>query len=330
MPLHFLDFFSVDHQHGHHDDLVHLHAHGYVHSAHKPSAAAFLSSFDAPTCSRPSRLVGDSVSAAAKSVYTIGAARLTAQHASAFLGNTVPGTAVNLNHHTATSLLSLQKRLSDVVMSTPPTALVPLHAASVVFALPGHIAFELGEGYLFGFRKGLVLALMGKSLGSAAAFIAGRSAMTCGCLKERITDQMANSPLCKKIAQGVEKGGAISVFVVRMAPVPSVVKNYSFALLTNIPFSTFVLASVAGLVPTTAAHVYAGTLAPSAVALASGQISGLRTIAIASPMVAGIFLTVFSGYYLTQYVIDDSEDAVDAAEESDNVGIISLQVLDKL
>merc|ERR1719238_2062875 len=100
-------------------------------------------------------------------------------------------------------------------------------------------------------------------------------------------------PLCKKVANGVENGGGISVFVIRMAPVPCVVKNYSLALLTDIPFSTYIIASFAGLVPTTAAHVYAGTLAPSAVALASGtaHISRTQAITLASPVVAGVLLT---------------------------------------
>lgn len=85
--------------------------------------------------------------------------------------------------------------------------LVPLHAASIVISLPGHILFELGralssktcgawcltgEGYLFGFQKakaliatrlrdslsraqGLELAFVGKALGAIAAFGVGRS-----------------------------------------------------------------------------------------------------------------------------------------------------------
>merc|ERR1711879_1036292 len=231
-----------------------------------------------------------------------GAAKLTAHQAASFLDSGLTGIA--RSQASPSSFLSVQSRLTELVQSTPPAALVPLHAASIVGALPGHLAFELGEGFLFGFQKGFALALTGKTIGSAIAFGIGRSAMTCGCLKDCLADKMNKWPLAKKVAKGVEKGGGISVFVIRMAPVPCVVKNYSLAFLTDIPFSTYLLASFAGLVPTTAAHVYAGTLAPSAVALASGtaHLTSTQAITLASPVVAGVLLTVSAGYYLHQHV----------------------------
>merc|ERR1712100_856994 len=137
-------------------------------------------------------------------------------------------------------------------------------------------------------------------------------------LKDRLKDQMNKWPLCQKVAKGVEKGGAISVFVIRMAPVPCVVKNYSLALLTDIPFSKYAIASFAGLVPTTAAHVYAGTLAPSAVALANGTagMSKMQAMALASPVAAGILLTARAGYYLHQHVITQADEDGEEADEN--------------
>lgn len=122
----------------------------------------------------------------------------------------------------------------------------------------------------------------------------------------------------------------MSIFVIRMAPVPCVVKNYSPALLTDIPFSTYLLASFAGFVPTTAAHVYAGTLAPSAVALASGHanISGVQAVTLASPVVAGVMLTAFAGYYLHQYVIADADTKDNEEDGESNVEVINLDSID--
>jgi len=350
MPLHLLDFLGLDHHNHHcHDDShlcrfddIHSHQHGDVQlhhhqdilsstvSQHRPSAAAFLSTPDVPTCSHPSRLsssfLGDDLPAASL------AAKVTAQQAASFL-DSGPGSidgaflsGIGRSHASASSFLSVQKSLTEMVQSTPPAALVPLHALSIVGALPGHLAFELGEGFLFGFQKGFALALTGKLLGSAAAFGIGRSAVTCGCLKDRLKEQMNKWALCQKVVKGVEKGGGMSVFIIRMAPVPCVVKNYSPALLTDIPFSTYLLASFAGLVPTTAAHVYAGTLAPSAVALASGtsHMSGMQAVTLATPAVAGVLLTVFAGYYLRQYVIADSDGKENEEEES-----IDLDMIDK-
>jgi len=204
----------------------------------------------------------------------------------------------------------VQERLTNAVTNTPPALLIPLHAASIVGAVPGHVAFELGEGYLFGFQKGAALAITGKFLGSAAAFMIGRSAMTCGCIRDCLSEKMNNWPIAKKVARGVEKGGGASVFVIRMAPVPCVVKNYSIAFLTDIPFSTYLVGSLAGLIPTTAAHVYAGTLAPSAAALVKGtsHMSGVQAATLASPVVAGILLTAFAGYYLHKHVFEEEEE----------------------
>lgn len=327
MPLHLLDFLGLDHHNHyhdhdvfghHHDGSHHLHQHNDLHlrhhhevnTEHRPSAAAFLSTTDTPPCSRTSRLTTcvDQQLPSTLLASGAGAAKLTARQAAAFLDTGLTGIASS--HSSASSFLSIQKSLTEIVQTTPPAVLVPLHALSIVGALPGHIAFELGEGFLFGFKRGVALALTGKAIGSAAAFGIGRSAVTCGCLKDRLKDQMNKWPLCQKVAKGVEKGGAISVFVIRMAPVPCVVKNYSLALLTDIPFSTYIIASFAGLVPTTAAHVYAGTLAPSAVALASGtsHITRAQAVALACPVVAGVLLTAMAGYYLHKHIINEDED----------------------
>jgi len=304
MPFHLLDFFGLEHHHHDqyfHDDASLTHHASDVHSAHQHDAASFLAS--------PSRIAtphhhhSEESSAADWLASSAGAAKLTAWEAASFLDSGLPR-----NHASASSFFSIQKSLTDIVQATPPAALVPLHALSIVGAVPGHVAFELGEGFLFGFQKGFVLALAGKTLGSAVAFGIGRN---CGCLKDRLTEQMDRWPLAKKVAKGVEKGGGLSVFIIRMAPVPCVIKNYSMALATDIPFSTYLIASFAGLVPTTAAHVYAGTLAPSAVALYSGgirHISAVQAATLASPVVAGVMLSVVAGYFLHQHVLVDSEE----------------------
>lgn len=334
MPFHLLDFLGLDLHNHHHDDAdSYLNHHNDVHSPHHdgvhlhqqhhaPSDVSFLSTPEPHACRRPVRLTpGDDLPTSFLS-HSPGVAKLsvTARQAAAFLDSGLTGLAGT--HASASSFLSIQKSLTEVVQATPPAALVPLHALSIVGAVPGHVAFELGEGFLFGFQKGFALALTGKLLGSAAAFGIGRSAVACGCLKDRLKEQMEKWPLCQKVCKGVERGGGFSVFVIRMAPVPCVVKNYAPALLTDIPFSAYVIASFAGLVPTTAAHVYVGNLAPSAAALASGtaHISGVQAVTLASPVVAGVCLTAFAGYYLHKHVLesDDAENRENEEEDSCN------------
>jgi len=331
MPLHLLDILGLDHHHHHaadldhhssihlrHVDDVHLGDHSDVHYG-RSASSAFLSGPESPTIRdhHPPQHAGSSDSDGAFLAHGGGASssHLTVRQAAAFLDSGLGGET----HTSVSSLLSLQERLTNTVQATPPMALVPLHALSIIGAVPGHIAFELGEGFLFGFQKGCALAVAGKFLGAAGAFAIGRS-LQIGCLRDRLKAQLENWPLAKKVARGVERGGGASVFIIRMAPVPCVVKNYSLAFLTDIPYSTYLTWSLAGLIPTTAAHVYAGTLAPSAVALARGasSMSPAQAAALASPVVAGVLLTMLAGYYLHQHVLADPEEDEHAEKYKQN------------
>jgi len=179
-----------------------------------------------------------------------------------------------------------------------------------VFSVPGHLAFELGEGFLFGFQRGFVLAFVGKSLGAVAAFATGRMALNVGGLKESLRSKLESWPAARDVAIAVERQGGFSVFLIRIAPVPCTVKNYALAMLTQVPFSTFIPYTLLGLVPTTAAHVYAGTLAPSAADLVTGHGSVMQFVATAGVVATMGTMSVLAGYYLKQQMApeDDEED----------------------
>jgi len=211
----------------------------------------------------------------------------------------------------SSSFSSVQEKLHSVVLATPPSILVPLHAASIVFAVPGHIAFELGEGYMFGLKKGFALAFTGKFVGAGASFVIGRSAHMLGGMRDVLKQKLDAWPSASCAAKAVERRGAFSVFVIRLAPVPCVVKNYSLALLTDIPLGTYLCASFLGLAPTTAAHVFAGTLATSASDLISGNMSHIQKLAAASPVIAGVLLTLWAGYMLHQQMHIADEESED-------------------
>eukprot|EP00438_Fugacium_kawagutii_P017055 Skav216348 [mRNA] locus=scaffold2385:86134:108818:- [translate_table: standard] len=198
--------------------------------------------------------------------------------------------------------------LVEVIKATPAAALVPLHAASIVISLPGHIAFELGEGYLFGFQKGLELAFAGKALGALAAFGVGRSVGCCQNVRESLRERMQSWPAALNAAKSVERGGHASVFLVRIAPVPCVVKNYALSLLTDIPWTTFVPGTLLGLLPTTAAHVYAGTLAPTSADLVNGSGAAMKVVAAASTVGAVAFAGLLAAYCLQQVPEEDAEE----------------------
>lgn len=204
-----------------------------------------------------------------------------------------------------TSFLFEKTGLVDLIKATPAAALVPLHAASIVVSLPGHIMFELGEGYIFGFQKGLELAFAGKALGALAAFGVGRSVGCCQDIRESLREKMQSWPTALNAAKSVENGGHASVFLVRIAPVPCVVKNYALSLLTDIPWTVFVPGTLLGLLPTTAAHVYAGTLAPSSAELMTGSGAAMKVVAAASTVGAVAFIGLLAAYCLQQQMPED-------------------------
>ncbi|CAK8997425.1 unnamed protein product [Durusdinium trenchii] len=206
--------------------------------------------------------------------------------------------------------------LVDVIKATPPAAIVPLHAASIVVSLPGHIVFELGEGYLFGFQKGLELAFAGKALGALAAFGVGRSVGCCQDVRESMRDRMQSWPTALKAAKSVERGGHVSVFLVRIAPIPCVVKNYALSLLTDIPWSVFVPGTLLGLLPTTAAHVYAGTLAPTSAELVSGSGAAMKAVAAASTIGAVTFAGLLAAYCLHQVPDEETAEEAEKAQQA--------------
>lgn len=204
--------------------------------------------------------------------------------------------------------------LADLVRSTPPAVLVPLHAASIVCAVPGHIVIELGEGFLFGFNKGVVLAVTGKSLGSLAAFGLGRSALNLSGMRERLTEKLRSWTLARQAAESVERHGLLSVFLIRIAPVPCVVKNYAPALLTEIPWSTYATASLLGLLPTTAAHAYAGTLASSFADLTSGHGAAMHAVGAVSVFASAALVSALAGWYLHAHLMNHEEEDGESGE----------------
>jgi len=274
-------------------------SHGHHDAAHAGTALAGPAAALSGVAARP------------HSVASVASSFLQGPESTALVSGSLHSSHASLRHSAAdaTSFLNIQGKLTELVQKTPPSVLVPLHAASIVFAVPGHLAFELGEGYMFGFKKGFALALVGKSLGAAISFGIGRSGVGfLGDIRDGLKKRLEEWPTAKAVAKAVDEGGAFSVFVIRVAPLPCVVKNYSLALMTDIPFATYIVATILGLTPTTAAHVFAGTVATSAMQLATGHAeSSAQTLAIVSPLAAGALLTLGAGYYLHHYIIGVSE-----------------------
>jgi len=212
----------------------------------------------------------------------------------------------------------------ETVEATPPALLVPLHVAGILAAFPATAAFEVGEGYIFGFSKGFVLAFTGKAIGAIAAFGIARCAVGMMAVREWLHRKMNSWPTAKALASGAEKGGAGFVLLVRLSPIPCFVNNYGIALLTEMPWTVYVPASLIGLLPTTAANVYAGAIAPHAAGVSSAAIvgsatstAGFQLLAAASSVGAASLLSVLAGYFLhTHYRLNNMAEEVQEGFET--------------
>jgi uncharacterized membrane protein YdjX (TVP38/TMEM64 family) len=142
---------------------------------------------------------------------------------------------------------------------------VPLLASVIAIAvyvvvtglsLPGAAIMTLLSGWFFGFLPGLVVVSIGSTAGATVSFLLSRYLLrdwVTAKLKDRVTS----------IQQAVERDGAFYLFTLRLVPaVPFFVINVVMGLTRMSPW-TFWWVSQLGMLPGTAAYVYAGASVPS-------------------------------------------------------------------
>ena len=165
----------------------------------------------------------------------------------------------------------LGDRLSFEYLATQESALreyrqrYPLWAAIVAiavyvavagFSLPGAAALTLVCGWYFGFWQGLLVVSFGSTGGATLAFL-----MTRYLLQAWVQQKFARR--LESINEAFDREGAFYLFTLRLIPaVPFFVINAVMGL-TKIRGITFWWVSQLGMLPGTAAYVYAGSTVPS-------------------------------------------------------------------
>lgn len=172
-----------------------------------------------------------------------------------------------------------------------PIAFVGGYTIAAVFLLPAFL-LTLAAGPLFGFRLGLVYAMLGAAVGASFAFFSGRY------LVRRFVESYVNRhPMLAAIDRAVESEGARLVFLLRLSPaVPYVLLNYVLGI-SRLPFRDH-LVGLAGMTPTAAMYVYAGKLVGDIALLATGAATPkgttyyvLLAFGFAATVVATILIT---------------------------------------
>ncbi len=140
-----------------------------------------------------------------------------------------------------------------------------VYVAGTLLFLPGSV-LTLGAGFLYGLLGGLAVVVPGSVLGATLAFVLGRTV-----LRKPVVRLLKRHPRFQAVDQAVGEQAFRVVLLLRLSPVvPFNLLNYGLGV-TRVPFGTYVLASVLGMLPGTVLYVYLGSLLTSATELLSGH-----------------------------------------------------------
>lgn len=147
---------------------------------------------------------------------------------------------------------------------------VGLYVIAALFFLPGSV-MTLAAGALFGAVQGTIFALIGATLGAAAAFVVARY-VAGDWVRQKVSGRL------ETVIKGVEDEGWKFVAFTRLVPIfPYNLLNYAFGL-TRIKLTHFTLASLFAMVPGAAAYAYLGHAGHQ---LATGTEDAIQTAMIA-------------------------------------------------
>jgi uncharacterized membrane protein YdjX (TVP38/TMEM64 family) len=151
----------------------------------------------------------------------------------------------------------------------------------------------LAAGALWGFKLGLVYAMLGAAVGSTVAFFAARYVV------RRFVERYVNRhPRLVAIDRAVESEGARLVFLLRLSPVvPFILLNYVLGI-SRVRFTDY-SAGLIGMVPVAAVYVYAGKVAGDLAALASG-VATPRGSTYYAVLTAGLAATIAATVLVTR------------------------------
>ena len=155
----------------------------------------------------------------------------------------------------------------DSPMIATMVALV-VYVAVAGLSLPGATVLTLVCGWYFGFWHGLLVVSFGSTGGAMVAFLISRYL-----LRDWIQNRMQER--LRRIDEAFALEGAFYLFTLRLVPaVPFFVINAVMGL-TKVRASTFWWVSQLGMLPGTAAYVYAGSTVPSLQSLAEDGVGGI-------------------------------------------------------
>lgn len=170
---------------------------------------------------------------------------------------------------------------------------IVVYAVCVVAFVPASI-LTLGAGAIFGFVGGTIVVVIGATIGATLSFLLARTVM-----RKRIDAMTTSNKKFRALDRAIAGEGMKIVFLVRLAVVfPFTYINYAFGL-TAIPLGRYVIATFIGIIPATAAFVFASSAATSAATTSTSSIT--KIVYIAGGVIA-IIVSVLIGRIATKAI----------------------------
>ncbi len=190
---------------------------------------------------------------------------------------------------------------------------IAVYIAVAGLSLPGAAVLTLACGWIFGFWQGLLVVSMGSTAGATLAFLLTRYLLK-DWVQQRFSDRL------ETINSAFDREGAFYLFTLRLIPaIPFFVINAVMGL-TKIRVARFWWVSQLGMLPGTAAYVYAGATVPSITQLADigveKVISWQLLLAFAILGVMPLFIKRILSMLTHSY--RDSDQAVPKATDKDS------------
>jgi uncharacterized membrane protein YdjX (TVP38/TMEM64 family) len=168
-----------------------------------------------------------------------------------------------------------------------------VYAICVVAFIPASI-LTLGAGAIFGFVGGTIVVVIGATIGATLAFLLARTVM-----RKRVETMTATNAKFRALDRAIANEGMKIVFLVRLAVVfPFTYINYAFGL-TAIPLWRYVAATFVGIIPATAAFVFASSAATKA---ATAQTSSITKIVYIAGGGVAIIVSILIGRIATRAI----------------------------
>ena len=161
-----------------------------------------------------------------------------------------------------------------------------IYISATAASIPGALVLTLLGGAIFGFVVGSAIVAVSATIGATIAFLLSRYLFD-DLVKEKMGERLT------KIRQNFEKEGAMYLFSMRLVPVfPFFAINLLMGL-TSIKTSSYVIASLIGMLPGTMVFINTGT-----------QLAKLKSLqGLLSPAIIASFLLLAGFPYIAKFLL---------------------------